>query len=160
MNCSEISPVFHNLFKKYIFSNRLECFYRFHNYFVIFDWRGGGGGLLSQLIAFTCSPNYPKKVDLVAILLSISRIKCSLISLWAYICIASWCIINHLLHHDMHMVLFRVRDGFISAQVSKIFHEPLGEWKIGDECWDNSPSRTRNNVICIFSHDFRCFVHF
>ena len=46
----------------------------------------------------------------------------------------------------MHMALFRVRDGFISAQVSEIFHEPLGEWKIGDECWDN-PSRTRNNAI-------------
>ena len=59
---------------------------------------------------------------------------------------------------DMHMTLFRVRDGFNSAQVSEIFHEPLGEWKIGDECWDN-PSRTRNNAICIFSHDFRCFVH-
>ena len=28
---------------------------------------------------------------------------------------------------DMHMTLFRVRDGFISAQVSEIFHEPLGE---------------------------------
>ena len=28
---------------------------------------------------------------------------------------------------DMHMALFRVRDGFISAQVSEIFHEPLGE---------------------------------
>ena len=27
---------------------------------------------------------------------------------------------------DMHMALFRVRDGFISAQVSEIFHEPLG----------------------------------
>ena len=26
---------------------------------------------------------------------------------------------------DMHMALFRVRDGFISAQVSEIFHEPL-----------------------------------
>ena len=36
--------------------------------------------------------------------------------------------------HDMHMALFRVRDGFISAQVSEIFHEPLGELKIGDEC--------------------------
>ena len=59
----------------------------------------------------------------------------------------------------MHMALFRVRDGFISAQVSEIFHQPLGEWKIGDECWDN-PSRMRNNAICIFSHDFRCFVHF
>ena len=59
----------------------------------------------------------------------------------------------------MHMTLFRVRDGFISAQISEIFHEPLGEWKIGDECWDN-PSRTRNNAICILSHDFRCFVHF
>ena len=39
----------------------------------------------------------------------------------------------------MHMALFRVRDGLIiSAQVSEIFHEPLG----------------------IFSRDFRCFVHF
>ena len=47
---------------------------------------------------------------------------------------------------DMLMALFRVRDGFISAQVSEIFHEPLGEWKIGDECWDN-PSCTRNNTI-------------
>ena len=28
---------------------------------------------------------------------------------------------------DMHMALFRVRDGSISAQVSEIFHEPLGE---------------------------------
>ena len=37
-------------------------------------------------------------------------------------------------HADMHMALFRVRDGCISAQVSEIFHEPLGEWKIGDEC--------------------------
>ena len=60
---------------------------------------------------------------------------------------------------DMHMTLFRVRDGFISAQVSEIFHESLGEWKIGDECWDN-PYRTRNKAICIFSHDFRCFVQF
>ena len=34
---------------------------------------------------------------------------------------------------DMHMALFRVRDGFISAQVSEIFHEPLGVWKLGDE---------------------------
>ena len=41
----------------------------------------------------------------------------------------------------MHMALFRVRDGFISAKVSEIFYEPLGDWKIGDECWDN-PSRT------------------
>ena len=29
--------------------------------------------------------------------------------------------------HDMHMALFRVRYGFISAQISEIFHEPLGE---------------------------------
>ena len=32
-----------------------------------------------------------------------------------------------LCREDMHMTLFRVRDGFISAQVSEIFHEPLGE---------------------------------
>ena len=55
----------------------------------------------------------------------------------------------------MHMALFRVHKMvmFISAQVSEIFHEPLGICeRYGDEC-------TRNNAICIFSHDFRCFVH-
>ena len=47
---------------------------------------------------------------------------------------------NAEVREDMHMALFRVRDGFSSAQVSEIFHETLGEWKIGDE--------------------FRCFVQF
>ena len=60
---------------------------------------------------------------------------------------------------DIHMALFRVRDGFISTQVSETFHKPLGEWKIGDECWDN-PSCTQNSAICIFWHDFWCFAHF
>ena len=48
------------------------------------------------------------------------------VHVWSVLCI-----------NNMHMALFRVRDGFISAQVSEIFQEPLGEWKIGDECWDN-----------------------
>ena len=61
--------------------------------------------------------------------------------------------------HISHMALFRVRDGFISAQLHTTHKSPksftslyrlalplasLGEWEIGDECWDN-PSRTRSN---------------
>ena len=58
------------------------------------------------------------------------------------------------------MALFRERDGFISTQVSEISHKPLGEWKIGDECWDN-PSRTSAEIthlthLCTFKH----FHHF
>ena len=41
---------------------------------------------------------------------------------------------------DMHMALFLVRDGFISAQVA--------------------PSRTRNKAICIFSHDITWLIIF
>ena len=41
----------------------------------------------------------------------------------------------------MHMALFRVRDGPISARVRPVQAEPLG------------PSRTLSNAICIFSHD-------
>ena len=35
-------------------------------------------------------------------------------------------------YDDMHMALFRVSDGFISAQVSEIFHEPLVRGKKHD----------------------------
>ena len=41
----------------------------------------------------------------------------------------------------MHMALFRVRDGPISARVRPVQAEPLGL------------SRTLSNAICIFSHD-------
>ena len=45
----------------------------------------------------------------------------------------------------MHMALFRVGDGFISAQVSEIFHEPLYAF-----------SRTISDVLCTFKrfHNF------
>ena len=42
-------------------------------------------------------------------------------------CIGIQNYMNNHFKHDMHMALFRVRDGFVSAQVSEIFHEPLGE---------------------------------
>ena len=80
----------------------------------------------------------------------------------------------------MHMALFRVRDGFISAQVSEIFHKPLGEkqchmhflaisdvlctFKRFHNLIFHQSARWvylgpgvkvgRNSAICIFSHDF------
>ena len=56
------------------------------------------------------------------------------------------------------MALFRVRDGFISAQVSEIFHEPLGERSetsaeithLARETMSYAFSRTISDVLCTF----------
>ena len=54
----------------------------------------------------------------------------------------------------MCMALFRVRDGFISAQVTPIQAEPGRRGLDGVTSAEITPSRTRNNTICIFSHDY------
>ena len=64
----------------------------------------------------------------------------------------------------MHMALFRVRDGYISAQVSEIFHEPLGETSAeithpARETMSYAFSRTIFDVLCTFKHFHNLIFH-
>ena len=52
----------------------------------------------------------------------------------------------------MHMALFRVRDGFISAQVSEIFHEPLETVPYAFSC-------TISDVLCTFRRFHNLFFY-
>ena len=86
------------------------------------------GSGLQELLELIYTPN---AVDHIITGKSVS----SRISYWMLCWTHSSCLILLEEHkaEDTHMALFRVRDGFISAQVSEIFHEPLGT--ISDVLW-------------------------
>ena len=47
---------------------------------------------------------------------------------------------------------------FYCARVSKIYKHLSGERIIGEQCWD-IPSRARNSDLCIFTHNWQCFIN-